>query len=176
MADEKQTEALEIKHWRDGRVLFSCQVEIGLSLGQKRGVAVKLAFAAGASLDGASLDGARLDGARLVGASLVGARLDGARLVGASLVGARLDGASLVGARLVGARLDGAEGILDCGTPHGYRVAIVRHDDGIRLLAGCRWFTMDAAATHWSARKDRTLMMPLLEYIKAAVAIKGWKL
>ena len=221
-----KTETVEISHWATGRMLFSCEVEAGLSDSLKIGAAVKIAFKAGArldgarlvgarldgarldgasldgailvgaSLDGARLDGARLDGARLVGASLdgailVGASLVGARLVGASLVGARLDGAildgarldgaSLVGARIVGARLDGARldgarDILDCGTPHGWRVVVVKHKDGIRIAAGCRWFTFSAAVEHWTGRSDRQLMLPLLTYIRAACEINGWAL
>jgi hypothetical protein len=93
-----------------GSVQFTAEIECAEDevRSVKLGLAVKWAFANGASLDGARLDGARLDGASLVGARLDGARLDGASLDGASLDGARLDGASLVGARLDGARLDGA--------------------------------------------------------------------
>jgi hypothetical protein len=101
----------EIKRWWDEKILFSVDLEVKFeseSYYVQLGAAVKLAVAAGASLDGANLDGARLDGASLDGASLDGANLDGARLDGARLDGASLDGASLVRASLVRARLDGA--------------------------------------------------------------------
>ena len=107
-AAKPETVPVEIKHWLDGRVLYTAAVDVSIAPWFRIKAAVEIAVANRASLVGASLVGARLDGARLVGASLVGASLDGASLVGASLVGARLVGASLVGARLDGARLVGA--------------------------------------------------------------------
>ena len=135
----------------------------------------------GARLDGARLDGASLDGARLVGARLVGARLDGASLVrarldGASLVRARLDGASLVRARLVRARLDGASlvrasldgakygahemagPLLQIGNLAEWRTGLIAwqaKDSGLRIICGCRDFSIAEARAHWAERKDR---------------------
>jgi hypothetical protein len=87
----------EVRNRFTGEVQFTAQIACSLDElpSVKLGLAVKWAYANGASLDGASFVGARLVGARLDGASFVGARLDGARLDGASL-----DGASFVGARL----------------------------------------------------------------------------
>ena len=108
----------------------------------------------GASLDGASLDRASLDGASLDGARLVGASLDGARLVGASLDGASLDRASLVGARLDGALI----GQYTCAGPYmqltgvaewGPMVAYIAKDTGLRVIIGCRHFSIAEAHTHW---------------------------
>ena len=125
----------------------------------------------GARLDGARLDGASLDGARLVGARLVGARLDGA-----SLVRARLDGASLVRARLVRARLDGASlvrasldgakygahemagPLLQIGNLAEWRTGLIAwqaKDSGLRIICGCRDFSIAEARAHWAERKDR---------------------
>ena len=200
-AQEAQTETFQIKSWIDGSILFECQVEASLTIGKKLGFAVKAAVKAGASLDGASLVGASLDGASLDGASLRNASLDGASLVGASLDGASLDGASLrnasldgaslVGASLRNASLDGAslrnasldgaslvgaQHAIDIGSPNGWHVVVVKHDGGIRIAAGCRWFTWRAAVEHWRDRDDRKETRAALDYIKAVCAIKGWPL
>ena len=90
--------------------------------------------------------------------------------------GANLAGANLAGAYLAGADLARAKCISDCGTPHGWRVVVVRHDDGIRIAAGCRWLTFAAAIEHWRDRPDRKLMRPLIEYIRAACKINDWPL
>jgi hypothetical protein len=145
----------------------------------------------GASLVGARLDGASLDGASLVGARLDGARLDGARLDGARLDGARLDGASLDGASLVGARLDGAslvgarlDGALVCGEavtrllacasrlqdPYVF-YAFELQAGGVKIKAGCRWFTVaeyraHVAATYGGTAKGRETS-DILDFIEA---------
>ena len=156
------TEKIEVRNrWTD-RVQFTAEVEcspdapwrlkLGLAVlwAHKTGARLVGANLVGARLVGANLDGARLDGASLVGANLDGARLDGARLVGASLDRASLDRASLVGARLVGASLVGA---LVCGEKVTRLLAIATRLDGytfyafelgeggVKINAGCRWFT-----------------------------------
>ena len=135
------TETVEIKNRFTGDVMFTAQVEAGLSKDRKLGAAVRLAVKADAVLADANLAGANLAGANLSGAYLAGADL-----------------------------------ALDCGTPHGWRVVVVAHKDGIRIVAGCRWLTFSAAVEHWRGREDRKLMPPLLDYIKAAAEIHGWKL
>jgi uncharacterized protein YjbI with pentapeptide repeats len=129
-----------------------------------------------ANLADAYLAGANLANAYLAHANLAEANLAGAYLEGANLAHADLVGANLAGANLAEANLAGAKSLLDCGTPHGWRIAIVSHEDGIRIAAGCRWFTFSAAVEHWKGRDDRKLMQPLLAHIKAAVEINGWKL
>ena len=114
-----------------------------------------------ARLDGARLDGASLDGASLVGARLVGARLVGASLVGASLVGARLDGASLVGASLVGAKYGNsviAGPLIQIGNLAEWGsglIAYIAKDEGLRIICGCRHFSIAEAREHWKDRCDR---------------------
>ena len=112
-----------------------------------------------------------------VDASLATAGLKlGAAIKIAVKAGANLADADLTGANLAGANLARAKSLLDCGSPHGWRVAVVAHADGIRIAAGCRWFTFSAAIEHWNGRNDRKLMQPLLAYIKAAAEINGWRL
>jgi hypothetical protein len=173
--------------WRlMGEISVSIQCDPLATLGVKLGLAARAAYQSGASLDGArldgasldgaSLDGARLDGARLVGASLVGARLDGASLDGASLVGARLDGASLVGARLDGALVCGeaVTRLLACASrlqdPYVF-YAFELQAGGVKIKAGCRWFTVaeyraHVAATYGGTAKGRETS-DILDFIEA---------
>ncbi len=118
-------------------------------------------------LSGADLSGADLSGANLSGAYLRGADLSGANLSGANLSGAYLRGAYLSEAYLSGAYLRGADGILDLGNPYGWRVVAVWHPDGVRIVAGCHWFTLVEAQTHWKSMAGRDLMPYLLATAEA---------
>ena len=104
-----------------------------------------------AYLRGADLRGAYLRDADLTGAYLRDADLTGACLTGADLRDADLTGADLRGADLRDANLRGAKSIicLNIGDPRGYRPVAVWHEDGWRISAGCRWFTLDEAQEHW---------------------------
>jgi len=106
-------------------------------------------------LTGARLDGARLDGARLTGARLTGARLANAWLSGAWLEGADFTGADLRGARMDGARLgENPSSLLHTGPVDSWHMYAVRWPDGPRILAGCRWFTVEEALNHWGPGCD----------------------
>lgn len=60
------------------------------------------------------------------------------------------------GADLHGADLHGAQGVVCCGyDTRGYRFVGVRHNDGWRVLAGCRWFTISEAIAHWTAKGNK---------------------
>jgi hypothetical protein len=111
------------------------------------------------------------DRARLDHASLDGASLDHARLVGASLDHARLVGASLVGARLDHARLWNATGIicLPVGDSRGYRPVAVWQGDLWTIAAGCRWFTVDEARTHYARPESASGSRALAEMYLAAI-------
>jgi uncharacterized protein YjbI with pentapeptide repeats len=143
----------------------------------------------GANLDGANLVGANLLGANLVVANLVGANLDGANLVVANLVGANLVGANLVGANLLGANLLGANllgaliGDHICAGPFmqltgvaewGTMVAYTAKNSGLRVMVGCRHFSIDEARTHWAERGDRVktrLALSMVEVWFAGVGL-----
>ena len=74
-----------------------------------------------------------------------------ADLSGADLSGANLRGANLYSANLSGANLSGATGYVDLGTDsRGYHFRAVAWEDGWRINAGCRWFTVTKAKRHWS--------------------------
>ena len=186
-ATPTKTETVKILNRLAGAVIYTAEVEAGLATdGLKLGAAVKIAVGVDANLAGADLAGADLARAHLAGAYLADANLAGADLARADLAGANLAGANLAdanlarahlaGANLADANLAGAKYLLDCGTPHGWRIVVVRHNDGIRIAAGCRWLTFSAAVEHWRNRNDRALMPPLLAYIRAACAINGWPL
>ena len=138
----------EIMHGWSGAVLFAGR------FGSLR-LCVEAAVIARVNLDGANLDGANLARANLDGANLARANLDGANLVGANL-----DGAYLVGARLVDARLRynckaTAAPARRAIRADGYEFVLWPTDKGWRIAAGCRFFSMDDAAKHWSETRPR---------------------
>ena len=111
--------------------------------------------------------GVRLDltGAVLTRAVLIRANLFGANLFGADLRGAYLRDANLTRAVLTGADLTGAVGVIDAGSdPRGYRFVGVRHSDGWRIAAGCRWFTITEAREHWRNNRSILARLDVVEY------------
>lgn len=124
--------------------------------------AMEAAVAAKAYLRGANLSGANLRGAYLRGADLRGADLRWANLRGANLRGADLSGADLSGANLIDAGQD----------RRGYRFVAVSHDDGIRIAAGCRWFTLAEARKHWKTNAEA---LAKVEMIAAEAARRDWR-
>ena len=106
---------------------------------------------------------ADLRGANLSRADLCGANLSGADLSGADLSGADLCRANLCRANLCGANLCGARGVICAGTdPRGYRFTGHAAANGCRVLAGCRWFTLAEARTHWANNPDALARVALI--------------
>jgi hypothetical protein len=141
-----------------------------MPLGVRIGLAVKWAIKTGADLTGANLTGADLTRADLTRADLTRADLTGADLTGANLTGADLTGADLTWADLTGADLTGANltradltradltrADLTGAKVHGEEIkrliASASRSDGyvfyafemmaggVKIMAGCRWFT-----------------------------------
>lgn len=85
-----------------------------------------------------------------------GADLRGADLHGADLSNACLSGADLNSADLRSANLRGAFGTICAGyDPRGFRFTGHAIANGeLRILAGCRWFTMREAVEHWQSNGD----------------------
>jgi hypothetical protein len=108
--------------------------------GVKLGLAVRVAKETGADLRGAVLRGADLTGADLRGADLRGADLRGADLRGADLRGAVLTGEKI--SRLIACvdRLDGY-------TFYAFEL----QSGGVKIRAGCRWFTPAEYRAHIAA-------------------------
>lgn len=83
---------------------------------------------------------------------------------------ANLTGAELAGANLTGANLAGAT-LIDAGQEsRGYRFVGVP-TDGVRILAGCRWFTVTEAREHWSGNPEALAKASLIE---AEASRRGW--
>jgi len=122
---------------------------------------------------------ANLSDANLSDADLRGADLRGANLSDANLSGAYLRGADLSGADLRRADLSGAS-IIDAGQDvRGYRFVAVRHDNGLRIGAGCRWFTLPEARAHWLQAHDddpalRAECITKVALIESVASARGW--
>jgi len=160
--------------------LASYGVKLGLAVRVGHATGANLAGAdltgadlAGANLAGANLAGAYLTGAYLTRANLTRAYLAGAYLVGADLTGAYLAGANLTGASLTGADLTGADltgADLARAKIHGETVtrivgqavrltpgnqytfyAFELEAGGVKVHAGCRWFSIPEFRAHVAA-------------------------
>ena len=177
-------ERFEIKNRFSGETQLTAEIDCGegAPVAVKLGLAVRWALKTGADLSGADLEGANLEGANLSGADLEGANLSGAYLSGADLSGADLEGANLSGANLSGAYLSGAF-IIDAGQDaRGHRFVGVQHDNGLTISAGCHWFTLAEALTHWSPQKydgpkeQQVECFSKVGLIAAAAEARGWKI
>jgi len=136
-------------------VEISCAVDT--PAGVRLGMAVRAAFGQKADLRHAALHHADLRRADLSGADLRGAALSGAALHHADLRGAALSGADLRGADLRGADLRGAdlrgEKVTRCfariDRDDGYTfLAFEIEAGGVKIAAGCRWFTLAEFRAH----------------------------
>jgi uncharacterized protein YjbI with pentapeptide repeats len=168
------TETLNILNCWSGKVAFSATIECAPDAppNVKLGLAVRLAVKTGADLSLADLSKADLSGADLYGADLSGADLSRADLSRANLSGANLSraylsGANLSGANLYRADLSGADlsrANLSGANLYGEKLkrlfaSIQRMDGysflafeletgGVKIKAGCRWFTLAEYRAH----------------------------
>ena len=136
---------------------------------------------AGANLARADLARAYLAGADLAGAYLADAYLAGAYLAGADLAGANLAGANLAGANLAGAYLSNQWIVQGAVRSDGYVFMLTNlKDEGVRLKAGCRNFTMAEARQHWKATRDDTPLgtetFAILDCLEAMAKARGLSL
>jgi hypothetical protein len=149
------------------------------SYGVKLGLAVRVGHATGANLAGANLAGADLTGAYLAGANLAGAYLAGAYLAGANLAGANLAGADLAGAEIRGetvTRIVGQAVRLTPGDQYTF-TAFEMEAGGVKVLAGCRWFTIPEFRAHVAKEYPGTdkaeETLAILDFIeRRAVAVR----
>jgi hypothetical protein len=161
-------------------VTVSIACDPAAPFGVKLGLAVRAAYASRADLSGAVLSDAVLSNAVLSGAVLSGAVLSGADLSnavlsdavlrGAVLSGAVLSGADLSNAVLSGAVLSGA--VLSGAVLRGEEItrilaSVDRMDGytfyafeleagGVKISAGCRWFTVAEFRAHILAKYPGT--------------------
>ena len=104
-----------------------------------------------ANLSSANLRGADLSSANLTGANLRSANLTSANLSSADLSSANLRSANLTSANLSSANLSDVAGVIDGGTTvRGYRMIVVRHDNDVVVVSGCRALGSIEAKAHWS--------------------------
>ena len=70
---------------------------------------------------------------------------------------------------------EGASDPIDLGSHEGYRKVIAQVDGVAYIGAGCRWFTLTEAASHWENRDDRPITKAMLVFAREIARIKGWK-
>jgi len=118
----------------------------------------------------------------LRGANLRGVDLYEADLYGADLHGANLHGANLLRANLLRANLRGARGIFSAGcTIDHHEFFAVSHHYGIRVKAGCQWWTMAEARGYYETGHGTRHPAPILaeriaklDAIEAGAIARGW--
>ena len=192
----------EIKNRFTGAVQFTAEIDCAEDALRpiKLGLAVRLGIKEGANLAGANLAGAYLAGANLRNANLAGANLAGAYLAnadlgwvnltdanlrdadladaylaGANLAGAYLAGADLAGAYLMGANLADARGVVDLGTPYGWRAVGWWKDGKPWVRVGCRDKSLADGKVYWADKPHRREVMAALAYFEAVAAIRAEK-
>jgi uncharacterized protein YjbI with pentapeptide repeats len=164
-----------IKSWIDGSVLFECEVSAYIAEGLRMRAAVEIAVKQRADLSRADLSGANLSGAYLSGAYLSGANLSRADLSGAYLSGAYLSGANLSGAYLGEHRI-----ISGASRSDGYEFLLTNiGNEGWRIKAGCRNFTLAEAKQHWSKPRENMRLnvesLAIVDHLLTLAKIRGWE-
>ena len=102
----------------------------------------------------------------------------GAYLADADLAGADLARANLAGADLAGADLANQWIVQGAVRSDGYVFMLTNlKDEGVRLKAGCRNFTMAEARQHWKATRDDTPLgtetFAILDCLEAMAKARG---
>ena len=116
-------------------------------------------------------------------ANFSGANFSGASFYGANFSLANFSGANFSGASFYGANFFGVEGILHVGPVDGWDMYAVRWDDGPRIKAGCRWFTVTEAREWWgkggapgNKPEHGPLMLAGLDALLAMAKAHGWEM
>ena len=112
-----------------------------------------------------------------------GVSLARAHFPGANFSGADFSLANFYKADFYGANFYGAEGILHVGPVDGWDMYAVRWDDGPRIKAGCRWFTVSEARKWWgkggapgNKPEHGPLMLAGVEALVALARAHGWEM
>jgi len=129
--------------------------------------AVKLGLAAKtANLSGADLSRADLSRADLSGADLSRADLSGADLSGADLSGAKIHGEDITRLLAAAMRLDGYTFF-----------AFELQAGGVKIMAGCRWFTIPQFCAHIAAEypdtDKATETLQILDFLEDRAKAQG---
>lgn len=115
-----------------------------------------------AKLSGSDFSNCNLSCCDLYRTNLSGAILRGTNLTAASLHHTDLSNADLTGAIFKNVFVSthtiftNATGIYDAGMDYrAYRfLGIAGHPDGIMIHAGCRWFNVERARSHWTRKQN----------------------
>ena len=112
-----------------------------------------------------------------------GANFSGANFYKADFYKANFSLANFSGANFFGANFFGVEGILHVGPVDGWDMYAVRWDDGPRIKAGCRWFTVSEARKWWgkggapgNKPEHGPLMLAGLDALLAMAKAHGWEM
>jgi hypothetical protein len=142
-----------------------------------------LANFSGANFSGAHFTRADFSGANFSGANFSLANFSGANFTGADFSLANFSGADFSRANFYGANFYGAEGILHVGPVDGWGMYAVRWDDGPRIKASCRWFTVSEARKWWgkggapgNKPEHGPLMLAGLDALLAMAKAHGWEM
>ena len=176
----------------DGTVAYESQSATSLreavAEAVRQGVALAGADCSRANFSGARFSGANFSGAHFSLADFSGARFSGANFSGADFYKANFSRANFSGAdfsraNFYGANFSGAEGILHVGPVDGWDMYAVRWDDGPRIKAGCRWFTVSEARKWWgkggepgNKPEHGPLMLAGLDALLAMAKAHGWEM
>ena len=89
---------------------------------------------------------------------------------------ARADGSDLRGSNLRGSKLRAAGEY--ASRSDGYEFRLFQLEDGtLRIMAGCRWFTLGEAREHWTATSGTRLgdeSLALVDHLERMARIAGW--
>lgn len=193
--------SIEIKRI-DGTVAYESQSATSLKEAAeeavRQGVSLARAHFPGADFPGANFPGANFSGANFFGAhfsgadfsladfsraNFYGANFSGADFYKANFSRANFSGADFSLANFYGANFFGVEGILHVGPVDGWDMYAVRWDDGPRIKAGCRWFTVSEAREWWgkggepgNKPEHGPLMLAGLDALLAMAKAHGWEM
>ena len=133
----------EVRNRFTRKVQFTAKIEADPSVpfGIRLGLAVKWGLANKANLAGAYLAGADLTRANLAGAYLAGADLTRADLAGA-----------LIKDEVVARLFASVQRLEDPYTFHAFELEV----GGVKIMAGCRWFTLSEFTDHVAAEYPDT--------------------
>ena len=173
--------SVEIKRI-DGTVAYESQSATSLKEAVAEAVRQGVSLA-GANCSEADFFGANCSGANFYGANFSRANFSGANFYGANFFGVRFFGADFSRANFYGANFYVAEGILHVGPVDGWDMYAVRWEDGPRITAGCRWFTVSEAREWWgkggaagNKPEHGPLMLAGLEALLALAKDHGWEM
>ena len=166
----------------DGTVAYESQSATSLKEAAEEAVRQGVSLAR-ANFFGAHFSGANFSRANFYKADFCEADFSRANFSRANFSGADFYKAEFSGADFYGASFYGAKGILHVGPVDGWDMYAVRWDDGPRIKAGCRWFTVTEARAWWgkggapgNMPEHGPLMLAGLDALLAMAKAHGWEM